>query len=188
MVVAGGVRSSRRGRTGRCAVRATTDPTFDHTGSAGAADALPLLACGPRAQAPTSASTATRCPTPTVSAAGGTDHALGSRPATPPVSAAFPDRRHRAPTAARTGRQRRAGPRARSATRATTPRSGGEERAPSAARNGDWCPHLVRPPPDAVTAPGSPRCTSAVDAAARTSSMSGAAAIAAPSPGEPPTP
>jgi len=186
MVAAESGRSSQRRQARRCAARATTAPTFARAVCAGAAGASPQSACRPRGRAPTSASTATSCPSPSVCTAGGTDPASGWRRARRRVFVACPEPRAPARTAALSGLPASAGPKVRCVIPATTPRSAGGERARAAAANAGWC-HLRAPaPPAVVTARGLPRCTPAPSAGARTSSMNGAAATDALSPAAPP--
>ena len=183
MVATGSGRSSRRGRASHCAARATTGPTF---GPAGAAAASLRSACRPTRRAPTSASTATSCLSASVGAAGGPGPASGSLLARRRVFDASPERRPLARIAARTGRLPPDGPKARCVTPATTPRSADGEHARAAAPSAGWCHLPARAPPAAVTARGSPRCTPAQNAGARTSSTSGAVATGARLPAAPP--
>lgn len=186
MVATGSGRSSRRGRASHCAARATTAPSFGPAGAAGAAVGSLRSACRPGGRAPTSASTATSCPSASVGAAGGPGPASGSRPARRRVFDASPERRPLARIAARTGRLPPDGPKVRCVTPATTPRSADGEHARAAAPSAGWCHLPARAPPAAVTARGSLRCTPVQNAGARTSSTSGAVATGARLPAAPP--
>ena len=179
-------RSLRRGPGRRCAARATTGPTSGPTAAAGSVGVSPRSVCGPPRPAPMSASTATSYPSASVCGAGDNDRAPGWRPARQHVSVAFLGRRHPARTAAPFAHRRRVGPRDRCATPATPLPCAGGGRARDAVSNDGWCHHQALAPPAAVTAPGSPRCTPATPADAKTNSMSGAAATDAHSPGAPP--
>ena len=99
-----------------------------------------------------------------------------------PGRSARPARRRRpppAPAAARTARPRPAGPKDRSATRATPPRCGTGHHAHPAGRSGGWSPRPARPLTPAPAAPGSPSPAPAPTAGSRTSSSSAAGASAA---------
>lgn len=188
MVAAASGPSCRGAPTSRCAGPATTGPSFGPRGSAGCADASVASACTPRRPAPTSASTATPCPRACASAAGGPGPAPEWRPARRGVFVASPGPALPAPTVASFGRRRSAGPRGRCATPATTPPSAGGACA-RIAESSDGSSHRpVAAPPGVATARDWPRCTPARSAALRTSSMSGAAANDAPSPGAAPKP